>query len=138
LGISANYGYTASRASGLPGRSDHPRLVRNAPHSWNVSPTYDRGRVSVRVGLSYNAANINQYIAPGNGPLSDDYFFAHLQFDAQGSIRMTHGLSFVMYGLNVTNEVFGFYFGSPQYFHQREYYEPTIAAGFRWSPTHEK
>src|SRR5215472_13781412 len=144
LGISANYGYTASRASGLPGRSDHPRLVRNAPHSWNVSPTYDRGRVSVRVGLSYNAANINQYVFQDgtqggiNGPLGDDYFFAHLQFDAQGSIRMTHGLSFVMYGLNVTNEVFGFYFGSPQYFHQREYYEPTIAAGFRWSPTHEK
>jgi hypothetical protein len=144
LGISANYGYTASRASGLPGRSDHPRLVRNAPHSWNVSPTYDRGRVSVRVGLSYNAANINQYVfqdgAQGgiNGPLSDDYFFSHLQVDAQGSVRMTHGLSFVMYGLNMTNNVFGFYFGSSQYFHQREYYEPTIAAGFRWSPTHEK
>ncbi len=154
LGISANYGYTASRASGLPGRSDHPRLVRNAPHTWNVSPTYDRGRVSVRVGLSYNAANINQYVfqdgtalqdgTPSTptlgglkGPLSDDYFFAHLQVDAQGSLRMTHGLSFVMYGLNLTNEVFGFYFGSPQYFHQREYYRPTVAAGFRWSPTFE-
>jgi len=150
LGISANYGYTASRASGLPGRSDHPRLIRNAPHTWNVSPTYDRGRVSVRVGLSYNAANINAYQfqdgtggsspSPGGigGPFSDDYFFAHLQVDAQGSIRMTHGLSFIMYGLNLTNEVFGFYFGSPQYFHQREFYQPTVAAGFRWSPTHEK
>jgi len=144
LGISANYGYTASRASGLPGRSDHPRLVRNAPHTWNVSPTYDRGRFSVRVGLSYNAANINQYIFTDgtsggiNGPLSDDYFFAHLQVDAQGSIRMARGLTFVMYGLNLTNQVFGFYFGSPQYFHQREYYQPTIAAGLRWSPTHER
>ena len=157
LGISANYGYTASRASGLPGRSDHPRLIRNAPHSWNVSPTYDRGRVSVRVGLSYNAANINAYQykdgtplpdgrvppndpTPGGikGPFSDDYFFAHLQVDAQGSIRMTHGLQFVMYGLNLTNEVFGFYFGSPQYFHQREYYRPTVAAGFRWNPTFER
>jgi len=144
LGISANYGYTASRASGLPGRSDHPRLIRNAPHTWNVSPTYDRGRFSVRMGLSYNAANINAYQfqdgTPGGikGPFSDDYFFAHLQVDAQGSIRMTHGLDFVMYGLNLTNEVFGFYFGSPQYFHQREYYRPTIAAGFRWNPTFEK
>src|SRR6266699_3218443 len=36
LGISANYGYTASRTS--LGRTDHPRLVRNAPHTWNVSP----------------------------------------------------------------------------------------------------
>lgn len=146
LGVSANYSYTASRASGLPGRSDHPRLVRNAPHSWNISPTYDRGRISARLGLSYNAANINAYqfvdanINNGgiHGPLGDDYFFAHLQVDAQGSVRMTHGLQFVVYGLNLTNEVFGFYFGSEQYFHQREYYQPTVAAGFRWSPTHEK
>ena len=144
FGISANYGYTASRASGLPGRSDHPRLIRNAPHTWNISPTYDRGRLSARLGLSYNAANINAYGfqdgASGGirGPFSDDYFFAHLQVDAQGSVRMTHGLQFVMYGLNLTNEVFGFYFGGPQYFHQREYYRPTVAAGFRWSPLHEK
>jgi len=52
LGISANYGDTASQASGLPGRSDHPRLLRSAPNTWNLSPTYDRGRVSIRVGLS--------------------------------------------------------------------------------------
>ena len=155
LGISANYGYTASRASGLPGRSDHPRLLRNAPNTWNISPTYDRGRFSVRVGLSYNQANIASYgyqdgtptldgtpstPTPGGpkGPFGDNYFYNHLQFDAQGSVRMTHGWSFVMYGLNINNEVFGFYNGSPQYMLQREYYRPTIAAGMRWSPTHEK
>ncbi|HEY6268831.1 MAG TPA: TonB-dependent receptor [Candidatus Acidoferrum sp.] len=146
LGISANYGYTASRASLGPDfqRTDHPRLVRNAPHTWNISPTYDRGRVSMRVGLSYNAANIAGYgFSDGayggiNGPFGDNYFYAHLQFDAQGSVRMTHGLSFVMYGLNINNEVFGFYNGSPQYMVQREFYRPTIAAGFRWSPVHEK
>ena len=144
LGLSANYGYTASRTSGLVGRSDHPRLLRNSPNSWNISPTFDRGRFAVRVGLSYNQANIAGYGfkdgTPGGitGPLGDNYFYSHLEFDAQGSIRMTHGLSFVMYGLNINNEVFGFYNGSPQYMVQREYYWPTIAAGFRWSPTHEK
>jgi TonB-dependent receptor len=61
LGISANYGYTASRAEGLSGRADHPRLLRNAPNTWNISPTYDRGRFSIRVGLSHNQANINSY-----------------------------------------------------------------------------
>src|SRR5205807_1770036 len=61
LGISANYSYTASQANGLPGRSDHPRLLRQAPHTWNFSPTYDRSRVSVRLGMSYNGANIYQY-----------------------------------------------------------------------------
>jgi TonB-dependent receptor len=138
LGVSANYGYTASSTSGIPGRSDHPRLLRNAPHTWNISPTYDRGRVSVRLGLSYNAANIVGYGDGTPGPFGDNYFYAHLQVDAQGSLRMVHNLQFVMYGLNLTNEVFGFYNGSPQYMVQREYYRPTVAAGFRWTPLHEK
>ena len=146
LGFSANYGYTASRASLGPdfARSNHPRLLRNAPHTWNVSPTYDRGRVSVRVGLSYNAANIAAYgftdgAAGGiSGPFGDNYFYPHLQVDAQGSVRLARGLTFVAYGLNFTNEVFGFYNGSPQFMVQREYYKPTIAAGFRWTPLHEK
>ena len=140
LGISANYGYTASRTSFGPdfSRTDHPRLVRNAPHTWNVSPTYDRGRVSVRVGLSYNAQNIAGYGDPGTGPTGDNYFYPHLQFDAQGSVKMGRGLTFVMYGLNINNEVFGFYNGSPQFEVQREFYKPTIAAGLRWSPLHEK
>ena len=146
LGFSANYGYTASRASLGPdfGRSDHPRLLRNAPNTWNISPTYDRGRVSVRLGLSYNGANIAAYQFSDGvnggiaGPFGDNYFYAHLQVDLQGSVALAHGLSFVMYGLNLNNEVFGFYNGSPQYMVQREYYRPTIAAGMRWSPTHEK
>ena len=138
VGFSANYGYTASQAKGIPGRPENPRLVRSAPHTWNISPTYDRWRISARVGLSYNAANIFSYQGAGTGPLADIYLYAHLQFDAQGSVRLAHGLEFVMYGLNINNEVFGFYNGSPQYMIQREYYRPTIAAGFRWSPLHEK
>lgn len=144
LGLSANYGYTASGTSGIPGRSDHPRLLRMSPNAFNVSPTYDRGRISLRVGLSYNQANIYSYQfadgTPGGvtGPLSDIYFYTHFQVDAQGSVRLGKGLSFIMYGLNVNNEVFGFYQGSPQYMIQREYYQPTIAAGFRWSPLREK
>ena len=53
LGLSANYSYTASQANGVPGRSDHPALQRQAPHTWNISPTYDHGRVSIRVGLTH-------------------------------------------------------------------------------------
>jgi TonB-dependent receptor len=155
LGISANYGYTDSSAKGLPGRSDHPRLLRNAPNTWNISPTYDRGRVSIRLGLSYNQANISAYAfqdgtatqdgapsspTPGGikGPFSDQYFYSHLQVDAQGSVRLSHGLSFIAYGLNLTNEVFGFYQGSTQFMIQREYYQPTYAVGFRWNPSFEK
>jgi len=53
-------------------------------------------------------------------------------------VRLAHGLNFIAYGLNLTNEVFGFYQGQPEFMIQREYYTPTIAVGFRWSPVREK
>jgi TonB-dependent receptor len=152
LGISANYGYTTSQARGLPLRTDHPALLRQAPNTWNISPTYDRKALSLRVGLSYNGANIFAYqyqnlnddgtpmaasdlTAGGTaGPGGDNYLYAHLQLDAQANIHVASGLSVVVYGLNLTNEVFGFYNGSPQYVVQREFYKPTIATGVRWVP----
>jgi TonB-dependent receptor len=142
LGLSANYAYTASSTSGIPGRSDHPNLLRMSPNAFNISPTYDRGRVSIRLGLSYNQASIYSYqfsdSTPGGvkGPLSDIYFYSHFQVDLQGSYLVGHGLTFVLAALNLNNEVFGFYQGSSQYMIQREYYQPTIQAGFRWVPTH--
>lgn len=99
LGLSANYSYLASSTSGIPGRSDHPRLLRNTPNVFNVSPTYDYGRYSLRMGLSYNGPSIYAYqfqdSTPGgvNGPLSDVHFYSHIQVDAQGSIGIGHGMS---------------------------------------------
>jgi len=144
LGISANYSYTNSQANGIPNRSDHPPLVRQAPHTWNVSPTYDKGRVSVRVGLSYNAANIFSYQYTDGAPLGlkgpngDNYLYSHLQVDAQGSVRLAKGFTLIAYGLNLNNEVFGFYNGSPIWPNQREYYKPTLGGGVRWTSRSEK
>jgi len=36
-------------------------------------------------------------------------------------------------GLNLNNQVFGFYAGSPQWNLQREFYSRTFAVGFRWN-----
>jgi TonB-dependent receptor len=149
FGLSANYGYTDSGTGGIPGRSDHPHLLRQAPNTWNISPTYDRGRFSYRLGVSYNDANIFSYqfqdgtsgstATPGGikGPDSDTYLYPHLQIDMQGSVRLEKGFTFVAYILNVNNEVFGFYNGSSQYLIQREFYKPTYALGLRWSPGFE-
>jgi TonB-dependent receptor len=152
FGLFANYSYTSSEARGLPLRTDRPALLRQAPHTWNISPTYDRGRLSLRAGISYNDANIYAYQyqnlngegAPiaaqdltaggAKGPGGDTYLYAHLQVDAQANVRVAQGLSVVVYGLNLTNEVFGFYNGSPQYVLQREFYKPTFAFGVRWNP----
>ena len=156
LGISANYSWTGSNAGHIPLRSDTPALQRQAPSTWNISPTYDKGRFSTRAGLSYNGASIYQYqwqsqtptcIAdsscedPANlgtkGPAGDNYLYAHLQVDAQASYRVHKGLTFLVQGLNLTNEVFGFYNGSPQYVVQREFYKPTYSFGLRWEPRRE-
>jgi hypothetical protein len=93
------------------------------------------------MGIPYNQASIYGYQyqddmpGGGNTPLSDIYFYTHVQVDAQGVIGIRHNLSLVVSGLNLTNEVFGFYQGSSQYMIQREYDQPTFSAGFRWTPT---
>ena len=103
--------------------------------------------------MSYNGANIYAYqyqnlntdgtaIKPGDltaggtaGPGGDSYLYTHLQVDAQANVRVGSGLSVIVYGLNLTNEVFGFYNGSPQYVVQRQFYKPTFAFGVRWVPS---
>lgn len=143
LGLAANYSYIGSRTSGIPGRSDNPRLLRNSPNMFNISPTYDKGRISARLGVSYNQASIYGYQYQDGtqygvkGPFSDIYFYSHMQVDAQGSVGLRHGLSVVVSGLNLNNEVFGFYQGSPQFMIQREYYQPTVSAGIRWTRSPE-
>ena len=151
IGISANYSYTNSQTDGVPGRSDKPPLQRQAPHSWNISPTYDRGRISARLGLSYNSANIFQYNYTNvnsdgtpnpqplglKGPNGDVYLYSHLQVDAQAGFRMYRGLQLIVSGLNLTNEVFGFYQGSPQYPIQREYYKTSYMFGLRYTLSNE-
>src|SRR5882757_9019419 len=165
LGLSANYGYSASQLT-FPGltnpdgtptgiaRTDKPDLLRQAPHTWNISPTYDKRNLSVRLGLSYNAANIFAYnYNDGNagafdptsgsgggikGPNGDLYLYSHLQVDLQGSYRLPKGFTAVAYALNLNNEVFGFYQGSTIYPIQREFYKQTFGGGLRWYPSRER
>jgi len=138
FGLMANYLYASSRAYEIQGRSDTPPLLRTSPSVWNISPSYGRGRVNARFGMSYYGASIYQYncqdgAAYGiNGPNGDNYLFPHLQLDAQGSVRVKGGLSLLFAVLNISNEVFGFYNGSTQYMNQREFYKPTYQFGFRW------
>jgi hypothetical protein len=135
---------------GGEGRLDHPNLPRQAPNTWNISPTYDKGRLSVRFAVSHNDANIQFYnythtdaatdkdpILGIHGPTGDVYFYAHTQYDIQGSYRIAKGLRFEASGLNLSNEVFGFYQGGTIYPIQREFYKPTVSLGMRWTSSGE-
>jgi TonB-dependent receptor len=153
FGVAANYSYTTSQvtfpANFSNGRDDHPTLQRQAPNNWNVGLTYDKARFSGRFAITHNDANLFQYAYQANGtpndpilglkgPGGDIYLYAHTQFDVQGSYRLYKGLSLFGYGLNLSNEVFGFYQGSPKYPIQREYYHPTVAFGMRWASGSEQ
>jgi hypothetical protein len=57
----------------------------------------------------------NDPIVGLKGPTGDNYFYPHTQFDVQGSYRIYKGIQIVASGLNLSNEVFGFYNGSTIY-----------------------
>jgi TonB-dependent receptor len=147
LGLNANYIYSGSREKGLPLRTDHPSMIDQAPTNWNITPSYDTKRFSSHVALSYNGESINSYfytsptLVPGsdpsglgpNGPNGDIWTYVHLQVDAQASYRLYKGITAVVSGLNLSNEVFGYYQGSTQFVNQREYYKPTYSGGLRYA-----
>jgi TonB-dependent receptor len=151
LGMMANYSYADSHTNGITGRTDSPPLIGTARNAFNIEPSYIMGRYAVHMGISYNGANAYAYQyfnnqsdpsndtpGPPNGPFGDNYFYPHLQVDAQAGVRMWRGLQLHIDGMNLTNEVFGFYNGSPQYMTQREYYKPTYSASLRWTSGAER
>ncbi len=148
LGMNANYSYTTSEANGIPynngGTTTYRSapLLRQAPHTWNIGPTYDRGRFSIRGGISFNSHNLYSYssVDPSctditcnaHGPAGDTYVYDHTQVDVQGTVRIYRGLNFLAYGQNLTNEPFGNYNGAPKYINFREYYKQTLAFGLKY------
>ncbi len=146
----ANYSYADSHTNGIPGRTDSPSLIGTARNSFNIEPAYIMGRYDVHMGISYNGAYdyayqwfnnqpdpSNNTLGPSNGPLGDNFAYPHLQVDAQVGARLWRGLQLHIDGLNLTNEVFGYYNGQPQYVTQREYYKPTYSASQRWDSGRE-
>ena len=123
----------------MPGRSDNPRLLRTTPNEFNLGLTYDRGPFSARAAVTYNDAYIFDYNysdgAEGGlqGPNGDVYLYPHTQIDAQASYTFKRGIQVFASVLNLNNEVFGFYQGSPQYMIQREFYGWTTSLGLRYT-----
>jgi hypothetical protein len=147
FGINANYGYSNSQEKGLPLRLDQPRTIDQPTNTWRISPSYDKNRLSARVGLAYDGPSVFQYsyISPAlvagsdvsglgpTGPSGDIWTLPHYQVDVQASYRIWRGLSAKVVGLNLNNEVFGYYQGSTQFVNQREYYKPTYTGGLRYT-----
>lgn len=142
--IDANMTWTQSRNYDLPGRSDTPQLVGQAPFSYNITPTYETKRAVVSLGISYDGPNIATYQwqtgDPGTvtGPYGDNYYYERTQVDAQASYYIGKGFTITGSEENANNAILGFYNGSKQNMTQREYYKPIYYGGIRWSLRPEK
>src|SRR5260370_7302754 len=77
-------------------------------------------------------------VDPGNATAVTDreggFLYPHTQIDAQASYTFKNGFQVIVSALNLNNEVFGFYVGSPQWNIQREFYGPTIGAASPLTP----
>jgi len=140
LGTDINFTLTHSEATfdATTGRSGTAALQRTAPVEANFGLTYDRKGFSGRIAATYNSAMLFTYnYADGaagglKGPNGDTYLYPHTQVDAQVSYSFLNGFKIVASALNLTNAVFGFYNGSPQYNLQREFYSQTYTVGLHY------
>ncbi len=136
--IDANMTWTNSKDYGLPGRTDTPPQIGQAPWSYNITPSYATKRGIVELGISYDGPNLAAYqwqtgnIGTVTGPFGDNYYYGRTQVDAQATYYLGRGFSATASEENANNAVLGFYNGSPQYMVQREYYKPIYYGGLRW------
>ena len=122
---------TRRRSATVPGRTDKPALLRQAPNNWNLGVTYDHGGLSMRLGVTHNDASIFEYNyqdgADGGikGPLGDVYLYPHTQIDAQAHIQLRARAG--RGGLAAEPEQRGVRLlpGQPAYQIQREFYNRT-------------
>lgn len=128
LGIYANYTFTDSDAR-LPG-GRQVRLQGQARHVFNTALSYERPRWWVQAGVNYH----DRYAAEYADDAAEDLFVdRHLQLDASVQARVTRDGALFLELVNLTNEPYVVYQGTPERPIQQEYYRSWGRLGFRVS-----
>ena len=138
LGVDVNWTHVESKVALLNSDGSVARnaqLARQSPNIANLGLTYDLGPVSARASYQYQGASIYSYgDGSPTGANGDTYFYAHGQVDASIIANVTRLVSIQLQGLNLNNEIFGFYNGSPSahYSIQRETYGRSFVLGVKY------
>lgn len=128
LGVYANYTFTDSDAR-LPGGRE-VRLQGQAKHVANAALSYERSRWWVQAGVNYHDRYVSEYA----GEAAEDLFVdRHLQLDASFQARVTRAGALFLELVNLTNEPYVVYQGTPDRPIQQEYYRSWGRLGFRVS-----
>ena len=145
LGFDLNWTHTDSRASLLSDTASnaaslgHPvtrfaPLPRQAQNIANVAGTYELGKVSARLAWQYQGKSIYSYGDGTSTAGGDTYFYPHAQVDASLAITLVRDTQLQVQGLDLNNEVFGFFNGTPghEYAIQREVYGRSFIVGLKY------
>lgn len=128
LGIYANYTFTDSDAR-LPGGRE-VRLQGQSKHVANAALSYERPRWWMQASVNYHDRYANEYAADAAEDLFVD---RHLQLDASFQARVTPTGAIFLELVNLTNEPYVVYQGTPDRPVQQEYYRSWGRLGFRVS-----
>ncbi|MEM7587788.1 MAG: TonB-dependent receptor [Acidobacteriota bacterium] len=127
LGFYANLTWTDSEAT-FPERADS-RFPGQAETVYNVALSYERRGFSGRISFNFHGEYLQEV---GSGPESDIWIDEHFQIDFSASQRITDQLRLFVELINLDDEPFRVYEGTPDRPRQEEYYSWWGTIGLKW------
>jgi TonB-dependent receptor len=129
VGIYANYTYTTSSAD-LPGRENTDNsLPGQAENVGNFAVAYEKYGFSGRITWNYHSEYLFEV---GDGPETDTFIDSHLQLDLSLSQHLGGGFRVFAEIINLTDEPYRVYEGTPDRPIQEEYYSWWGTFGVKW------
>lgn len=126
LGLYLNYTYTDSEAT-FPNRADS-RFPGQAESVGNVAVSYEQGGFSGRLSLNFHDEYISEV---GDSAAEDLWVDEHVQLDFSATQRLTDRLSLFLEAVNLTDEPFRVYEGTPDRPIQEEIYSWWATLGLK-------
>jgi TonB-dependent receptor len=127
FGIYGNYTYVDSEANypdrlatSLPGQSEHVG---------NLALVYEKYGVTTRLSYNFNGKSLFEV---GDDADEDLWLDDHAQLDFLFRVQVSKSFSFVFEAINITDEPYTVYEGSPDRIRQQEFYSWWATLGVRF------
>ncbi len=127
FGVNANVSYVDSRFEIRPG--EFSQLPAAAKWTYNLGAFYEANKIQLRLALQHNDAAI---FGVGGTKGFDTFEAARTTLDLTSSYQLLPHMAVYFNAKNLTNEPLRYYEGSSDRTTQREFYEQSYEAGFRF------
>ena len=125
LGVSANLTISNGEAKGVPGRAGGAPLDRESERTGSAQLFYEKAGFQARVAYSFRSKYL---LALGATPAADNVVDGYSSVDAHLSYTYRQATVFVE-GVNLSDEPYRIYLGSPDRVIENERYGPTYRVG---------